>query len=129
MLCVAGPPPEKPAATELGKLQGTWQVTSAEAGGRAVPGGKGCTLRIEGDKTTLDMGDGHALTGTVRIDPKAKPKAMDLIYGQGVALPAVYELDGNVLKICQALPGEDRPAAVSGKAGGAVLTVYKRVKP
>jgi uncharacterized protein (TIGR03067 family) len=80
---------------------------------------------VAGDKIT-QAGGGRTLAGAIRVDPGAKPKAVDLVYGPDTTL-AVYELDGDVLRVCEARPGGKRPAAVSGEAG--LVTVYKRAKP
>jgi uncharacterized protein (TIGR03067 family) len=128
LLVVAGALPEKSAEAELRKLQGNWRVAAVEVDGRVTPAEAEYTLAVSGDKITQTV-LGRKLTGTVRIDPQAKPKTIDLVWGPDDTTLGVYELDGDVLKVCEARPGGKRPTAVSGKAGGGLVTAYKRAKP
>lgn len=95
------------AAKEMKKLEGTWKVVSAEAGGAKIPDDKlkDAFIVIKGDKLTMvDKGkDKDNKELTLKIDPSKKPKLLDLTDPKekdGKPVPAIYALDGNELKIC-----------------------------
>jgi uncharacterized protein (TIGR03067 family) len=124
------------AKTELKKLEGTWATVSIEAAGQKVTDEdkiKSRKLTTKGEKYTLKVGD-ETVQGTIEINPTKKPKTIDAKADSGTnkgkTLLGIYELDGDSLKICLALPGKDRPAAFATAAeNGQQLVVYKREKP
>jgi uncharacterized protein (TIGR03067 family) len=81
--------------------------------------------------------DGKPLfAGTVRVDPGAKPAAIDLEHADGAlagkSWKGIYRLAGNTLRICDNAPNLDteRPTALEAKAGsGSVLITFRRAKP
>jgi uncharacterized protein (TIGR03067 family) len=124
------------AKKELKKLEGTWATVSIEAAGQKVTDEdkiKTRKLSAKGDKYTLKVGD-ETVQGTIEIDPGKKPKTVDVKpdtgSNKGKTLLGIYELNGDSLKICLALPGKDRPTAFATAAeNGQQLVVYKREKP
>jgi uncharacterized protein (TIGR03067 family) len=67
----------------------------------------------------------------VTIDPSRSPRAMnswDLADpAADQTVPGIYELDGNTLKLCFALPCDKRPKEFTTKKGTRFLyCVYKR---
>jgi uncharacterized protein (TIGR03067 family) len=88
---------------------------------------------IEDDRYTVTVA-GQTDKGTVKLDLKAKPPAMDITGtdgpNKGKTFPAIYELSGGTLKVCYALEGKDRPAKFETKPGTAIfLVTYQRAKP
>lgn len=61
-----------------------------------------------------------------KLDPAAKPKAMDMTR-EGDVLKMVYELDGDTLKTCIAGDGP-RPTELKADGEGVMLFTFKRVK-
>jgi uncharacterized protein (TIGR03067 family) len=120
---------------ELKKLEGTWATVSIEAAGHKVSDEdkiKTRKLTTKGDKYTLKVGD-ETVQGTIEINPTKKPKTIDVKpdsgSNKGKTLLGIYELDGDSLKICLALPGRDRPTAFTTAAeNGQQLVVYKQGK-
>ena len=122
---------------ELKKLEGTWVRIYVEADGKKSEDGKkepdkAIRLVIGGDKFGKD---------TFKLDPSKKPKHIDLAQiddkGKAMTLPGIYELKGDVLKVCFPFPfgmkfdklGK-RPSEFGSKPGGDdVLEVYQRVNP
>jgi uncharacterized protein (TIGR03067 family) len=48
---------------------------------------------------------------------------------KGKTFPAIYELDGDTLKVCYDLSGKERPKALKTESGTMTfLVIYKRVK-
>jgi len=145
-LLLAAPVPKakaKPKDAEL--ILGTWRVESVDVdGGQNVP--RQSDLEkinfIYGEKDTLKMTDMNSMSmeGTFKIDSEAKLKSIDMTMKMSVpvnsperTILAVYELDGDTLKLCfaQGAPGKkERPEEL--KAIGAkmiCLATLKRVKP
>jgi uncharacterized protein (TIGR03067 family) len=129
----AGGPKEDAADKDFKQLQGTWQATSVEQdGGKATEDvAKQMALVFDGEKATFLAGDTVLMQGTVKLDPGAKPRALDLastagrVKGQAVA--GIYEVDGDTLRICLGAPGGARPAEFkSGK--DQPLVAYRRAK-
>ena len=122
------------AADERKLLQGTWLPTAAEVSenpfGEATL--KIMKLVVEGDKYNATVGISVDL-GTIRIDPAAKPKTMDIIStegpNKGKTFLAIYELNGDTLRVCYDLTGKVRPTEFKTRKGEALfLATYKRAK-
>ena len=122
------------AADERKLLQGTWLPTAAEVSenpfGEATL--KIMKLVVEGDKYNVTVGISVDI-GTIRIDPAAKPKTMDIIGtegpNKGKTFLAIYELNGDTLRICYDLTGKVRPTEFKTRKGEALfLATYKRAK-
>jgi uncharacterized protein (TIGR03067 family) len=129
------------AKKDVDALQGNWVVV-----GRQVLGKKATRKEleevptyvvIEGNQGRAWMEDkgkkGDMSEGTIKIDPAAKPKAVDITYTRGLlkgwTVPAIYELDGDNLKVCFAWQTKDRPTEFAGDPDGkAILVIYKRDK-
>src|SRR5205814_2279208 len=102
ILLIVGVAPGGDGKDDVAKLKGKW---------RAELDGKKITLEFAKDAFTIDF-DGLMFKGTVKIDPKKKPKEMDFTIKEGgdgkftdkKAL-AIYELDGDKLKWCASEPG------------------------
>jgi uncharacterized protein (TIGR03067 family) len=115
---------------ELKKFEGTWVLVSgAEDGNEIADPEKAAKLVFKGDKVAVYSGDKKLAEGTLSLDPSAKPKAMDMAFSteKGGKTVAIYELDGDTLKVCSNLKGEGRPGEFA-KKGGYGLYVYKRDK-
>jgi uncharacterized protein (TIGR03067 family) len=124
------------AKKELAKLQGTWLLVSGERDGKPFTEEqvkttklivKGNTFRIP--KTEV----GTAEEGSFTIDPSKTPKETDSTTSSGADKGkiwlGIYELDGDMHKVCFAPPGKDRPKEFSSKAGsGHILQLWKREK-
>jgi uncharacterized protein (TIGR03067 family) len=121
---------------EMKKLQGIWVRIYVEADGKKSEDGKkdpekAITLTINGDKYDDE---------TFKLDPAKNPKHINVLTvddkGKAITLPGIYELQGDVLKLCFPFPFEGnfdkigkRPTEFRSKRGGNdVLEVYKREK-
>lgn len=128
-------------------MDGTWVVVSVVRDPRERGPGEGKGLRciIAGEKVVAKLpGEDKPAGGLlIRIDPTKKPRAIDLWvdesqFGKSVEatfkeppLLAIYELDGDTLRVCWApLEKRERPAEFASKPGsGHSLVVLKRAKP
>jgi len=122
------------ALSDQQKLQGKWTITSAVMDGNKVPKGQlRGSLLFKGDKYSYSTAGGDKGGGTFRIDPSKKPKFLDSIPSdgpvKGMTVEQIYELDGDILKICLALPGNERPTEFKSEPGSnRMLFTYKRAK-
>ncbi|HET6368531.1 MAG TPA: TIGR03067 domain-containing protein [Pseudomonadales bacterium] len=127
----------QPAEEAQKKLQGTWTATKAERDGSAADDVVGHRLSVTGNRFQIQSKGGQRLhAGTVRLDPSAKPAAIDFEHTEGTpkgkAWKGIYALDGDTLRVCDNAPNLDkgRPAAFEAKGGsGYVLITFKREKP
>jgi uncharacterized protein (TIGR03067 family) len=111
-------------------IQGYWVAAEAELGGNKLPDDQRKSIK-------LDLKDGKYQLGvdkgTYKLDAAAKPKTIDVVGtdgpNKGKTIPAIYELDGDTLKICYELGGKGRPTEFKTAAGTKqFLVVYKREK-
>lgn len=115
-------------------LQGTWRPSEAELGGKAFPDEVRKTIKlvVKDDTYTVTVA-GAADKGTVKLNAKAKPKELDITGSEGPnkgkTIPAIYERDGDTLKVCYDLSGKARPTEFKTKEGTQLfLVTYKLEK-
>jgi uncharacterized protein (TIGR03067 family) len=115
-------------AKDIDQLQGTWKVVSLEMDGRSLA--ESGSISIKG-KTFASSGMGAAYEGTVKLNQSAVPKTFDLKFTtgpeKGNTNRGIYELNGDVWKICLATRGSTRPKEFAAPPGtGIVVEVLKR---
>jgi uncharacterized protein (TIGR03067 family) len=115
-------------------LQGTWLPSSAELAGQPFPEEVRKTIKlvVKDDRYTVTVGK-EVDQGTVKLSPSAKPKAMDITGtegpNKGKTILAIYERNGNTLRVCYDLSGKKRPTEFKTEAGTQLFLVeYKRQK-
>jgi uncharacterized protein (TIGR03067 family) len=123
---------------ELKALAGTWRPISAENNGVKSPEESLKDVRWDRDadgKWTLRRDGKAVLVWAVKsLDPTTTPKAIDIEVAsgahEGVVYRGIYELDGDTLRICFALPDKPvRPTEFSAVKGSArALAEFKREK-
>ena len=139
---VPNKPPQKkdPVKEELRKLEGTWECTGLEYDGlqytdktldKVLAKIGNPRLVFKGKKLGC-MANQQTITIDLKIDPKKKPKAIDLTNqlrrGSGT-VKAIYVLEGDSLKTCFSRDGRERPAKFNTEPGsGHFVFTWKRVK-
>lgn len=133
-----GDPPGAAVKVELKAMAGTWRFVSAENNGAKAAEGD-----LEGDRWVRDAGgtwslrrgDKTVLEWSVKaIDVTQTPKSIDIEVAsgthKGVVYKGIYELDGDTLRICFALPDRAaRPTEFSAGTGSVcALSEFKREK-
>ncbi len=116
---------------------GTWRVVAVVANGQPVPEEtcRKITVTNDADGGWVVRVEGKAVArGTSRIDPTRSPKTIDLIPSEGEhkgeTARGIYEIAGDMRKICYAPSGKPRPARFSSAPGsGHILATFKREKP
>jgi uncharacterized protein (TIGR03067 family) len=127
----------QPAEQAQKQLEGTWIATKAKRDGKAADDVVGHRLSFTGNRFQIQSKDGKPLyAGTVRVDPSAKPAAIDFEHTEGVVKgktwKGIYALDDGTLTICDNAPNLDerRPTAFEAKSGsGYDLITFKGAKP
>lgn len=120
------------SADPLAPLQGTWEIASAEKDGSTVPQDDvtGMTVVISGSGYRLINKD-NVSKGTFSLDASKDPKQMDVHHqsenGDDHAMPAIYEVTSDTLRVCYNPEGGSRPTSFSTKPDSGFLSVvYKR---
>lgn len=125
---------------ELAKLAGNWKVVRLEVGGMAIepPPGAPQQLRVEKAMATF-YADGRPIETfkdlRLVLDPKQKPKHVDLLRGEKETLPAIYEIDGDRFRLAMPLIPEERrpgsklprPKSFDSKTEAVVVLTAERV--
>ena len=115
-------------------IQGTWVPSAAEYAGKVYPAElrKHIRLVVNGDRYTVTVGPAVD-QGTVKLNPSAKPKGMDITGtdgpNKGKTFLAIYERKGDTLRVCYDLSGKSRPKEFKTKERTMLyLVTYKRQK-
>ncbi len=122
--------------TDRQKYAGTWKVVSVEINGNKMKeeDARKLTVVNEPDGTWAILSEGKVVArGTSKMNPSAKPKAIDVTFTEGEAKGktalGIYEVGETTRKVCFAEEGKERPTDFSSKEGsGHILAVFKRVK-
>ena len=115
-------------------VQGNWKPIKAELGGQPMADDvvKSISLKLENGKYEVFVGD-KPDKGTYTMDAATKPKSMTITGtegpNRGKTFPAIYELNGDTLRICYDLSGAKRPTEFKTVAGTKLyLVTYNRKK-
>jgi uncharacterized protein (TIGR03067 family) len=128
-------PREKTIREELMRFGGTWKMSELVIGGNKQPkeGAEPFALTLRGDRWQAKTPEGIT-HGVFKVDPAQTPKTIDVTFGdgpeKGSTLLGIYELDGDLYRVCLSIGGQPRPKELVSKAGGeSVLEVFTREKP
>jgi uncharacterized protein (TIGR03067 family) len=126
---------EDAARSDQQKLQGTWKVLAGNEGGKTLPPSrvKGTKMVVKANEIKVEEQDKQRVM-TFTLDPAKEPRAIDLTIHEGKPkgepCQGIYALEGDMLKICFALPGKIRPGNFTPVPGsGEMLFVLKRAAP
>jgi uncharacterized protein (TIGR03067 family) len=118
-------------------LEGEWELVAAVKKGKDLPMppaklGKQVMI-FKGDSLTVKLGDRVLETDMFTADPAKTPKAVDSTPQdgdeKGKTKLCIYEVKDDVLRLCVADEGQDRPMEFSAKPDeGRTLITLKRVK-
>lgn len=119
-------------ASDHSRMQGMWFPTTAEFAGNPYPEQirKSISLEIKDSNYTVTIGEVKDI-GTVKLNSAASPREIDITGTEGPnkgrTILAIYEFDGEGLKICYDLSGKARPKEFKTQAGSPMfLVVYGR---
>jgi uncharacterized protein (TIGR03067 family) len=113
---------------EMKKFEGTWLVHSATRDGKPAADWKDGQVVFAGDRVTM-KGPAGKREFIYKVDPSKKPKTIDFTSAKKDTSEApelaIYELDGDTLKLCTG-PVDERPTEFNDKKR--LLAVLKRKK-
>jgi uncharacterized protein (TIGR03067 family) len=104
-------------------LEGEWAMVSAVFNGVDMEQSmvKWCKRLTRGNVTRVVAGPQVFLNASFILDSSKKPHAIDYVnlagVSKGKSQAGIFELSGDILKICMAAPGKPRPANFSSKPG------------
>ena len=110
------------------KLDGEWEAIACEEDGKKLSEAqiKGIKLIFNGDKCSARY------AYKLQIDPTKKTLDFTAVDGPlaGKIIRAIYTLEGDTLRICEAAPDMARPTEFSTTGGGGyTLRLFRRVRP
>jgi uncharacterized protein (TIGR03067 family) len=119
---------------DIDLLQGSWSITSLLMEGQELPASMfaNASIVVKGNRfTSLGMGTEYA--GTLTIDSSTIPHQLDMNFDvgpeKGNVNLCVYELAGDIWKLCIATRGSVRPPTfISMPGSGIALETLQRVK-
>lgn len=120
-----------PVVTEAsgeGELVGEWEMVNAWQDGHALDARMVKTGRrvTTATHTTTYFGKQVYRNSAYTADPNARPKTIDF-HGLNPQL-GIYEVEGDVQRVCFGAPGQPRPADFESKPGdGRTVAVWRRV--
>jgi uncharacterized protein (TIGR03067 family) len=125
---------EDESEKDLKKMAGDWIPVSMELNGKKQPEEllKSIKLTIKGDKYNTVVGK-EKDEGTLKLDATKEPREMDITTSvgenRGKAIPCIYEIKGDELRVCYGLKVAERPMdfkADEDAKGVVMLITYKR---
>jgi uncharacterized protein (TIGR03067 family) len=115
-------------------VQGNWKPIKADLAGQPMTEAvlKSISLKLDKGKYEVFVGT-QPDKGTYTLDSSSRPKGMTIAGtegpNQGRTFPAIYELEGDTLRICYDLSGAKRPTEFKSLAGTRLyLVTYSRQK-
>jgi uncharacterized protein (TIGR03067 family) len=127
----------QPGMAAEAMLQGSWTAIKAVSDGKSADDVVGHRLLFAGDRFSIQGQDGAALyAGTVRVDPSAKPAAIDFEHEEGALArktwQGIYVVEGgDTLTICDNAQDLEsgRPDRFEAEEGsGYVLITFERLR-
>jgi len=137
LLVAADFPKDAATKKDFDALQGTWVLVSGERDGKKLSEetAKNTKLAVAGFKFLFVEGGeiGTASEGMFTLDATKKPKQTDSTAtkgpDKGKVFLGIYDIEGDMHKVCFAPPGKERPKEFSSKEGsGHIFQVWKREK-
>ena len=127
---VAADPPYEPIAIEVeGELIGEWEMRAGFQNGHSLDPEMVETGRrvISATRTTTYFGDEIYMQATYTTDPWQTPKTIDIVLNSGRTQLGIYDVQGDIMKICFTTPGHPRPTDFESKPGDhRTSAVWKR---
>jgi len=120
---------------DLELLQGSWSITSLSMEGQELPASMFAngSIVVKGNRFT-SLGMGAVYEGTLTLDSSANPRQLDMNFDAGPEKGnvnfCIYEISGEIWKLCIATRGMVRPPAFISTPGSDIaLETLQRVTP
>jgi uncharacterized protein (TIGR03067 family) len=119
----------------LAAMQGVWEIEAFTINGNPIrpEDMKDWRRIVQGNHVTWKNGDAPMIELVIKFDPTQMPMTLDstIVTGEakGQTLLAIYELNGDKLRVCFAHPDRPRPKEFSSDSGSEQsLYVARRLK-
>jgi len=120
-------------------LQGAWLLVAIEVNGQRVDDSnaqrrreeKDIVIVVQRDEFFVRHGERLYKGGTFKLDPSKRPRAIDITVEHVLSstFACIYDVQRDVLKVCQPIHPENRPTEFAGKADGKhMLYVLRRMQ-
>ncbi len=120
---------------DIDLLQGSWSIQSLTMEGHNLPSTMfaNASIVVQGKRFT-SLGIGTPYEGTLELNSSAIPRQLNMHFDVGPEKGnlnlCIYEIAGDVWKLCIATRGSVRPTAFASIPGsGIALETLQRVKP
>jgi len=113
---------------DLDRLQGQWALVETADTQRVDPGADSIRMVITDKTITMLFGPLETNRGTMVLGQSKGAKTIDMKFGNGRTVLGIYELADDVLTICVADAGNNRPERLA-PARRQWLEKWKRVRP
>jgi uncharacterized protein (TIGR03067 family) len=116
----------------MSQLDGVWTCESATVNGRKLDESVTASLKLalNGTQYTTKRGDEVLFDSTYSVDTDKNPPHIDMVgIGElsGKIGEGIYQVDGDRLTMCYAMPGNPRPLEFESNEGSnAQLMVWRR---
>jgi uncharacterized protein (TIGR03067 family) len=125
--------PDEPLAAEgEGELVGEWEMQAAFQEGNSLDASMVKTGRrvTSATHTTTYFGKQVFHKAAYTTDPSRNPKTIDLVLASGKTQLGIYDVQGDIMKICFTAPGCPRPTDFESNPGDhRTSAVWKRRAP
>jgi len=122
------------SANDAKVIEGKWKPVKAELGGNPMTDAvlRTITMKLDHGKYEVFVA-GNPDRGTYTMDAGTQPKSISVTGTEGPnngkTFPAIYELNGDTLRICYDLSGAKRPTEFKSNPGTRLyLVTYQRNK-
>src|SRR5262249_8300440 len=105
------------------EFEGEWQMVSAVMNGQPMSKSDVQWVKrvTRGNQTSVIAGPQELMSMQFTHDPAGSPKTIEYVHtaggSKGKTQYGIYEFEGDLLKICAAAPGADRPSEFESKPG------------
>jgi uncharacterized protein (TIGR03067 family) len=117
-------PIESVVKRDVDRMQSTWQAALMNRDGEIQPlqgAFANLQLIVKDDRRTIRSGEIIFSEAYYRLNPAAEPPTIDLVVtkggSRGQIMLGIYEISGDRLRVCYAVPGRERPRDFTPKAG------------
>jgi uncharacterized protein (TIGR03067 family) len=123
------------AGADEEKIQGSWRLVEAFHDGKPLPAREreGVWMEFRNGVLTVHSKGKAPIKGTYTMKPDRTPRHLDLVLpgddGPKDVIRAIYQLDGDKLKVCQAFGSDDkRPTEFASSKQALLMTLKKQKK-
>jgi len=124
------------AKADLAKLQGEWVMVSGSRDGQMLATNVVANSRriARGNEMTVTINGQMLMQATFTINPSKTPKAIDYDMKHGPHMGqtelGIYEIDGDTIKFCFAIPDQPRPTNFTTTMGDKLTaSTWKKATP